>query len=233
MAEMEGDAQSESVRQMFARLASRYTLANCWMTWGQDVKWRREVIERAQLPAGGRLLDVGTGTGDLALEAVRRDRTLLVVGVDFTLKMMQVGRMRPKADHVYWVSTDALELPYASGNFDAVVSGYLLRNVKDVDQALGEQWRVLKAGGRLVCLDTTPPPQDFWHLPVRLYLEFVIPLIGGWVSGDKNAYRYLTESTQHFISVSELASYMHKVGFKQVGYRRFMGGTVAIHWGIK
>jgi demethylmenaquinone methyltransferase/2-methoxy-6-polyprenyl-1,4-benzoquinol methylase len=233
MAEITDDVKSKYVKQMFARLAGRYNLANRWMTWGQDAKWRREVIDRAQLTQGGRLLDVGTGTGDLALEAVRRDHALLVVGADFTLKMMQIGQMHPGADRIQWVSTDALELPYGSGIFDAVVSGYLLRNLNNVHRGLSEQWRVLKAGGRIVCLDTTPPPGDFWHLPVRLYLEFVIPILGGWVTGDKNAYRYLTESTQHFLSPCELGACMHEVGFKQVGFRRFMGGTMAIHWGIK
>ena len=218
---------------MFSRLAERYNLANRWMTWGQDGRWRREVIERAQLPTHGRLLDIGAGTGDLALEAIRQDRTLRVVAADFSPEMMIVGARRDGAGSICWVNNDALELPFGSGSFDAVVSGYLLRNVSDVKAALHEQYRVLKAGGRLVCLDTTPPPSDLWHRPVHLYLKWVIPMIGGWVSGDMQAYRYLTESTKRYITASSLAECLREVGFKEVGYRCFMGASMAIHWAIK
>jgi demethylmenaquinone methyltransferase/2-methoxy-6-polyprenyl-1,4-benzoquinol methylase len=225
--------RANNVRNMFAHLAVRYDLANRWMTWGQDVKWRREVISRVHLPKGGKLLDIGTGTGDLALEALRRDKQLLAVGADFTVQMISVGRNRQAGNSVIWLNTDALNLPFASESFNGVVSGYLLRNVVDVERALVEQYRVLKPGGHMVCLDTSPPPGDLWHFPVRLYLQLVIPLIGGLVAGDINTYRYLPESTKHFVSAPGLADCMSKVGFREVGFRKFMGGTTAIHWGIR
>lgn len=225
--------RAEYIKKMFARLADRYDRANRWMTWGQDIRWREEVIDRAQLPIGGRLLDIGTGTGELALEAIRRDKTLCVVGADFSPEMMHVGSKRENAGMIAWVNNDAHSLPYCPGSFDAVVSGYLLRNVSDVQAALKEQYRVLKEGGRMVCLDTTPPPGDIWHLPVRLYLRFMIPIIGGWVAGDRDAYCYLPESTIQFLSSPDLAEWMRRVGFQQVGFHRFMGGSMAIHWGVK
>jgi demethylmenaquinone methyltransferase/2-methoxy-6-polyprenyl-1,4-benzoquinol methylase len=233
MSELSGNDRTNFVRQMFARLARHYDLANRWMTWGQDVKWRREVILRAHLPVGGKLLDIGTGTGDLALEALRRDKQLLVVGADFTPEMMEVGRNRRDGKSVLWINTDALSLPHRSESFDAVVSGYLLRNLVDVERALTEQYRVLKPDGLLVCLDTTPPPKDLWHLPVRLYLQLVIPIIGGWVAGDIKTYRYLPESTNHFVRAPELAECMCKIGLREVGFRSFMGGSMAIHWGTR
>jgi demethylmenaquinone methyltransferase/2-methoxy-6-polyprenyl-1,4-benzoquinol methylase len=231
MSELSGNHRANDVRRMFARLASRYDIANRWMTWGQDVKWRREVIYRAHLPHGGRLLDVGTGTGDLALEALHQDEQLVIVGADFTPEMMRVGRNREAGKSVIWLNSDALNLPFKTGTFNAVVSGYLLRNVVDVERALVEQYRVLKPAGIIVCLDTTPPQKDLWHLPARLYLRLVIPFIGGWIAGDIKSYRYLPESTRHFVSASELAQVMYKVGFREVGFRSFMGGTMAIHWG--
>jgi demethylmenaquinone methyltransferase/2-methoxy-6-polyprenyl-1,4-benzoquinol methylase len=233
MAELTGKERAEFVRQMFARLARRYTRANHWMTWGQDGRWRREVIARAKLPLGGRLLDVGTGTGDLALEALRGDESLLVVGGDFTPQMMQAGRMRARAGAVRWVVNDALDLPYATGSFDAVVSGYLLRNVASLPGALAEQFRVLKPGGWWVCLETTPPPRDFWHWPVWFYLDYVIPNMGGLLTGDWAAYRYLPDTTRRFLSAPELVVDLGRAGFRQVGFRRFMGASMAIHWGIK
>jgi demethylmenaquinone methyltransferase/2-methoxy-6-polyprenyl-1,4-benzoquinol methylase len=233
MAQLTGRERAEYVKHLFTRVADRYSLANRWMTLGQDVKWRREVIARAALPPNGRLLDIGTGTGDLALEAVRQDETRLVVGGDFLPEMMRVGQSRPNAYLVHWVTNEALKLPFGSSCFDAVVSGYLLRNVIDLDGCLKEQLRVLKTGGRLVCLDTTPPPADFWHWPVRLYLQLIIPRVGGWVTGDKEAYRYLPESTARFLKATELAEHLHKVGLHEVGFRTFMGNSMAIHWGIK
>lgn len=233
MEELSVNSRSKYVRDMFASLAGHYDRANRWMTWGQDLKWRREVIDRAQLPKGGKLLDIGTGTGDLAIEAIHREETLLVVGADFTPEMMRIGRKREEAESICWVNNDALVLPYCSDTFDTVMSGYLLRNVSELQASLEEQYRVLKAGGKMVCLDTTPPPADIWHLPVRLYLRFVIPIIGGWAAGDKEAYRYLPESTSRFLTASELAECIRIAGFREVGFRCFMGGSMAIHWGVK
>lgn len=218
---------------MFTRIARRYDLVNRWMTWGQDLRWRREVLNLTTLPVGGRLLDVGTGTGDLVLKAWQQDKSLLAVGADFTPAMMHQGRLRPGGDSIQWVSSDALDLPFMEGSFDAVVSAYLLRNVVDVERSLTEQYRVLKHGCPVVCLDTTPPPGDFWHFPVRLYLRHIVPLIGKLIAGDIQAYEYLPQSTERFIGVEALASCMLRVGFRDVQFRRFMGGAMAIHWGVK
>ena len=233
MAQLSGRERAAYVKSMFAHLARTYDRANRWMTWGQDVRWRRQVIDLAHLPAGGRLLDIGTGTGELALEALRRDGSLLAVGGDFTLEMMRIGKARKGGELIRWLSTDALELPFLADSFDAVVSGYLVRNVSDVLQAWREQYRVLKPSGKVVCLDTTPPPKDGWHFPVWIYLRMIIPAIGQIVAGEAKAYRYLPESTQYFMRAEELLESMRMAGFKEVGFRRFMAGTMAIHWGYK
>jgi len=206
---------------------------NRLMTWGQDRRWRREVIDRAQLPPGGRLLDLGTGTGDLALEALRRDADLRVAAADFTLEMMHRGRTRPGGDSVRWAQADALALPFPDETFDAIVSGYLMRNVGDLSRAWTEQHRVLKPGGRLVCLDTTPPPPGWRGFPVRLYLRLVLPLLGWLIAGDRAAYTYLQSSTERFATAEELAASMQAAGFREVCFRRLMFATMAIHWGIK
>lgn len=103
----------------------------------------------------------------------------------------------------------------------------------DVSRALREQHRVLKSGGRMVCLDTTPLPDDIWHLPFRLYLRYIVPIIGLFIARDFKAYTYLPQSTQRFIPAGELAKCMVEIGFMEVHFRRFMGGSLAVHWGRK
>ncbi len=233
MTHLTGAERAAYVQSMFARIAGRYDLMNRLMTGGQDVGWRRQVIQLAQLPPGGKLLDLGTGTGDLAFEALRQQPALRATGGDFTLEMMRVGQTRPDGNRVHWAGTDALHLPFPEDAFDAVTSGYLMRNVIDVRRAWAEQYRVLKPGGRVVCLDTTPPPRNPLRPFVEFHLHVIIPTLGRLLTGDTDAYTYLPDSTENFLAAEKLGEHMAKAGFKDVQFRRLMFGTMAIHWGTK
>jgi demethylmenaquinone methyltransferase/2-methoxy-6-polyprenyl-1,4-benzoquinol methylase len=222
---------------MFSRIAPRYDLMNRLMTLGQDVRWRREVVRRAGLEPGSRILDLGAGTGDLAFEAARSSQECRPVAADFTLEMMLAGRNRiddnaPNSQRLLWTGADALNLPFPTGLFDAVVSGFLMRNVVDLPRALSEQGRVLKPGGRIIILDTTRPPENILSPFLRIHLDFVIPNLGQFVTGDGDAYRYLPQTTSSFLLAEELAGQLVQAGFHKVGFRRLMFGTVAIHWGM-
>jgi len=232
MAHLTGSERAHYVQGMFARIAHRYDLMNRLMTAGQDVRWREQVIRRAALPPGGCLLDLGAGTGDLAREALRQAPQSNAVAADFTLEMMLAGQNRPD-QRLTWAAADALCLPFSDEHFDAVVSGFLLRNVSDVPQALAEQRRVLKPGGRIVSLDTTRPPQNILTPFINLHLHTVIPALGRLIAGDAEAYTYLPDSTQSFLSAESLAEHLSLAGFREVGFLRKMFGTVAIHWGVK
>ena len=232
MAHLTGDERARYVQGMFTHIARRYDLMNRLMTAWQDVRWRGEVISRAALPASGRLLDLGAGTGDLARQALRQAPGSLPVAADFTLEMMRVGKTRPSLG-LEWAAADALCLPFSDESFDAVVSGFLLRNVSDILQALREQRRVLKPSGRMVALDTTQPPKNALAPLINLHLHTVIPTLGRLVAGDAEAYRYLPDSTENFLSAEGLAKLMQEAGFQGVGFRRLMLGTVAIHWGVR
>ena len=233
MSQLTGADRARFVQAMFGRIAGRYDLMNRLMTGGQDRRWRRLVLDRAQLPPGGRLLDLGTGTGDLALEALGRDGGLRAIGGDFTLEMMRVGRRRAGGSRVRWLGVDALNLALPDALFDAVTSGYLMRNVSDVGRALAEQFRVLKPGGRLVCLDTTPPPQNLLRPFINFHLHVIIPLLGRVVAGASDAYTYLPDSTERFLAAEQLAERISQAGFRDVRFRRLMFGTMAIHWATK
>ena len=230
MTRLTGKERAIYVQTMFARIAPHYDLMNRLMTGGQDVRWRKRVIELARLRPHSFLLDLGTGTGDLAREALIPFPEAKVIAADFTLEMMRVGQSRGSLN---FSSADALCLPFADSCFEAVVSGFLMRNVIDLQRALQEQYRVLKRGGRIVILDTTRPKKNILSPLIRLHMHVIIPILGGLVTGSRKAYRYLPESTEKFVTAEELVSRMAAAGFQKIGYQRLMFGTIAIHWGNK
>lgn len=235
MTHLSGEERADYVRGMFDRIAGRYNLMNRIMTGGQDGRWRRFAVDQAQLPHQGALLDLATGTGDIAFETLKKRPAAQVFGADFALRMMQVGQQTQHGDKVDWTGADAMRLPYADESFDAVVSGYLLRNVADIPKALAEQRRVLKPGGRIVVLDTSPPPKNLLRPLIMLHLRYGIPLLGRLLAGKRaaDAYRYLPQSTQVFKTPAELAALVEAAGFCDVQFKTFMFGAMAVHWGVK
>lgn len=236
MAQLEGQERSEYVQAMFERIAGRYDLINRIISGGQDMKWRRFAVNATALPPDGRLLDIAAGTGDIAFEALRRSPAAEVIGADFAVGMMRVGQRRlPFGERVRWAGADALRLPFADGYFDAVASAYLMRNVTDIPRALEEQRRVLKPGGKIVFLDTAPPPDNGLKPLIMLHLKYGIPLVGRVVGGKAaaDAYRYLPETTDAFKTPAELARLLDGAGFQSVQYQTFMFATMAVHWGTK
>lgn len=233
MANLSGNERSRYVRRMFGRIAPRYDLLNRLMTGGQDVRCRREAVDGLQISPGFRVLDAGAGTGDIAFEARRRLPGGRVVAADLTYEMMALGKRKAGGDDVDWVLADALQLPFAEGVFDGVISGYLLRNVPDVPAALAEQQRVLAPGGRMVSLDTTPPRQNLLKPFIDFYMQRVIPLLGRLITGDTAAYTYLPDTTANFIPAEKLAGLMEGAGFSEVSFVRRLFGVMAIHRGQK
>jgi demethylmenaquinone methyltransferase/2-methoxy-6-polyprenyl-1,4-benzoquinol methylase len=218
---------------MFARIAGRYDLMNRLMTFGQDVRWRRLVIQEAQLPDGGKLLDIATGTGEIAQEGLRQQPDILAVGGDFVLEMMQVGRQNSDRRGIHWVAADTLTLPFPNEVFDAVTSGFLMRNVVDVPGAFREQARVTRPGGRIVVLESSPPKKNILRPFIRFHLNNIIPALGTIITGEAEAYRYLPDSTQQFQEPESLAAIMRQAGLENVRYNLYMFGTIAIHVGQK
>lgn len=236
MAHLTGKDRSQYVQGMFDRIAERYNIMNRIMTGGQDMKWRRFVVEQAQLPANGKLLDLATGTGDIAFEALKQTPSAHVIGADFALQMMIVGQRDPQyGTQVGWAGADALHLPFPDETFDAVVSGYLVRNVIDIPRTLDEQLRILKPNGRIVILDTSPPPNNLLKPFILIHLKYIIPLLGRIIGGKSasDAYTYLPDSTQKFKTPQQLAKLIEQAGFRDVQFKSLMFGTMAVHWGVK
>lgn len=227
-----GGSKAERVQAMFARLVPRYDLMNTVMTGGLHHYWRRAAVRAAQ-PVGQQVLDVGTGTGDLALE-LGRAGARRVVGVDFCEPMLAEARRKARSRQVDSIVSflvgDALRLPFPDQTFDCVANGFLLRNVADLAGALAEFTRVLKPGGRLVCLEITHPPRAFAPF-FNLYFRSVVPLLGAAITGEAAAYRYLPASLGPLPDVQGLARLLAQVGLVDVRARRLTPGTVALHVG--
>ena len=227
-------ARAAEVRSMFSQIVPRYDLMSRLMTGGMDGRWRRRAV-RAALDGtgarGGVVLDLGTGTGDLARD-LRRAGVARVVASDFARPMLVAGRRKPDLTDdgaVHWLLGDALHLPFADDCFDAVTSGFLLRNLTDLPAAFAEMLRVLRPGGRLVALDMTHPPPGAWGALTRFGVERVVTPAAGWASGRRSAYHYLRRSLEGHPDADSMVALLRAAGAAEAGYERMGLGAVALH----
>jgi demethylmenaquinone methyltransferase/2-methoxy-6-polyprenyl-1,4-benzoquinol methylase len=224
------------VREMFARIAPRYDTANRVLTAGMDERWRKRAIARLAPAHGGRVLDLCCGTGDVVFHLLRTDPTLRVTGIDFCAPMLDGARARAPREargEATFVEGDVMALPFADASFDGATMGFSLRNVVDIDRVLAEILRVLKPGARFVNLDVSKAPNRLWKRLFDLYFYGVVPLVGGIVGGSRAAYTYLPNSLTNHPNADELRARFDRAGFADTGYERLMGGSIAIHYGIK
>jgi demethylmenaquinone methyltransferase/2-methoxy-6-polyprenyl-1,4-benzoquinol methylase len=221
--------QPERVRDMFDRISPSYDRMNLLMSMGRDGRWRRLGVRASRAQPGDAALDVCCGTGDFAVELRRAvGPSGRVVGLDFSPQMLEVARRKCSA--VEWQQGDALALPFADGEFAAACVGFGVRNLSDHRRGFAEMARVVRPGGRVVCLEMSTPPA-----PIRpfsqLWTDHGVPVLGRIVAHDPEAYRYLPASVHRFPSAPELAEIMREAGLVDVGYRRLMMGVVALHVG--
>jgi demethylmenaquinone methyltransferase/2-methoxy-6-polyprenyl-1,4-benzoquinol methylase len=219
------------VRAMFDRIAGFYDLMNSVMTAGLHHRWRARAADLAALEPGDNALDVACGTGDLAIELARRVGTRgEVIGSDFAEEMLE--RARAKAPELVWEWGNALELPYASGRFDAATVGFGARNFSDLDRGLAEMTRVVKPGGRVVVLEITTPRRPPLSTFYRVWFDRVVPLIGR-LTGEQEAYTYLPSSVRRFPGPEGLAAAMQRAGLSEIRWVLTAGGIIALHVGTK
>jgi demethylmenaquinone methyltransferase/2-methoxy-6-polyprenyl-1,4-benzoquinol methylase len=219
------------VRAMFDRIAGFYDLMNSVMTAGLHHRWRARAADLAALGPGESALDVACGTGDLAIELARRVGTGgEVIGSDFAEEMLE--RARAKDPGLIWEWGNALELPYASGRFDAATVGFGARNFSDLDRGLAEVTRVVKPGGRVVVLEITSPRKPPLSTFYRVWFDHVVPLIGR-LTGEQEAYTYLPSSVRRFPGPEGLAAAMERAGLGDIRWVLTAGGIIALHVGTK
>ena len=219
------------VRRLFATIADRYDFITGFLSYGQDRRWKRRLIELARLSETDRVLDLACGTGDLLFAAIPPARS--GVGLDVTHRMLQLARQRRSDPRAPVVVGDMLALPFGDDRFTVVTTGYGLRNVPDLDQALREIHRVLAPGGRLLSLDFNRPDNAFVRSAYHAYLTLVGSLLGFALHGDPDTYRYIPESIRSYPGAKAVAALMTHFGFVDVRVIPVLGGLMAIHIGIK
>lgn len=211
---------------MFDRIAPRYDLLNSVLSFGADARWRRVAARRARLGPGSSALDIACGSGKLTRELCRRAPGGLVVGLDFSSRML--GLAARQAEGAVYVRGDGLHLPFPDAAFQAVTVAFGLRNFVDPELALREMLRVLKPGGRALVLEFVRPRPGVVGRAYRAYLRWGLPRVGGLLSGDPTAYRYLSQSVDSYRSASELVEMARSAGWREVGVRLLTLGTVAL-----
>jgi demethylmenaquinone methyltransferase/2-methoxy-6-polyprenyl-1,4-benzoquinol methylase len=231
------DERGVAVERMFSAIAPRYDFLNRLLSAGRDRVWRREAVAATGLPPKGTLLDVCTGTADMALEAARQFPDARIVGVDFSRPMITLGMSKVErarlTERVRLQVAPAEALPFLDESFDAATIAFGLRNLPDRHRGLREMCRVLKPGGRAVVLEFTTPPNLVFRQVYLWYFHHMLPWIGRMVSGHPSAYSYLPASVADFPSPDGLAAWMREAGFREVSYRMLTAGIVTIHVGQK
>lgn len=229
-----GSARAERVNALFRSIARRYDRINDVQSFGLHRAWKRRVVELASVGPGRSALDVCCGTGDITeLLAARGARA---TGLDFTAEMLDVARERLRNRHELkcdYVRGDAMALPFADGEFDAVTVGYGLRNLSDWKLGLREMRRVARPGGRLVVIDFGKPDNAPWRTLYFGYLELAVPLFGLVFCGNARAYAYILESLKHFPAQHGVAAELEALGCRDVRTVPLLGGAMAINYAVK
>jgi len=223
------DERRARIRRVFSGVAARYDLMNDLMSFGLHRLWKRSLVAAVAARDGETIVDLAGGTGDVAAKLAGPDRRVAVC--DPSVNMMAEGRKR-HLPFVNWIAGEAEAMPFADASIDCVTISFGIRNVTRLRDALAEMHRVLKPGGRLLCLEFSRP--QAWLKPFYDLFSFqVIPRLGAMVAQQPEAYAYLVESIRRFPDQQELAGLFSQAGFAAVRYRNFSFGIVCLHIGVK
>jgi demethylmenaquinone methyltransferase/2-methoxy-6-polyprenyl-1,4-benzoquinol methylase len=221
----------------FSAIATRYDLSNHLLSLNVDKRWRRKLVRCAGAERGKKILDVCTGTGDVAIRFAQNDEMGEIVGIDLSEEMLRIARRKALSNgfsrRIRLSQADAFNLPFDDGYFDVVTIAFGLRNIGHHAKGISEMMRVLKEGGRLLILEFSPPRGDLFGVCYRLYLNSVFPVVGGIITGSAKSYRLLSTSIAGFPMPEVIQGLMEREGLKEVRFKKLTGGIAYIHTGEK
>lgn len=230
-------SKKEQVSKMFDNIAPKYDLLNRVLSLGIDTIWRKKMIDKIQSLNPKQILDVATGTGDVALEAQKRLTPEFITGVDISHEMLEVGRekIRKKglSDTIRLDLGDSEDLPYEDNSFDAVTVAFGVRNFENLEKGMREMNRVLRPGGKLVVLEFSRPTVFPFKQGYNFYFKNILPTIGKLTSKDQRAYTYLYESVQAFPDGEDFLAVMNKTGYSKPDLERLTLGICTLYTGVK
>ena len=229
------------LKDFYSNIYATYDRVNRIFTFGRDVAWRRMAVDACLQSDPGSVLDVCTGTGDFILEVARqtakRDRTVILTGYDFSGAMLQEARrkrdlLKTKNAEIDFIEGDVDQMPFEDNRFDAMGITFGIRNLvyenSNAERHLQELYRVLRPGGRFIILESSKPENRFWRLFNNIYLQFILPILGGILTGNLKAYRYLAKSSRNYYSVREMWDILEGTGFRMRGGRSLFLGSVML-----
>lgn len=227
-----------AVQRMFDRIARRYDLLNRLISLRLDTRWRYHAVRSVSHGNRPLILDLGAGTGDLTFTAAKTARGKgCFIGLDFSPRMLSLAQNKkkrvPHGEATHFVLGSALVVPFRDAVFDGIMTAFVLRNVSDLALFFGNAFRILKPGGQIASLDMFPPAGCLFSLMYGVYFYHLVPWVGGLISGDRGAYKYLSDSVKQFHSPERISETMRECGFERVTVRRFLSGAVCLHVGAK
>ncbi|MEY8001250.1 bifunctional demethylmenaquinone methyltransferase/2-methoxy-6-polyprenyl-1,4-benzoquinol methylase UbiE [Clostridium sp. Mt-5] len=231
-------SEKSNVESIFSSIAEKYDILNTILTLNIDSFWRKKAVNISNMKKNSRVLDLCCGTGKMIYYACKRvGRDTEVIGLDFNKAMLDVGykRLNKNMNNYKYklLKGDVQELPFENYSFDCVTIAFGLRNIPNKTKALSEIYRVLKPGGRVICLELSTPQMPIFRQIYGLYFNNILPIIGYIGSGNKIAYSYLRDSVNNFMTKAELKYTFESIGFHEVNYKSLSGGIASIHYGTK
>lgn len=231
--------KEKNVQEMFSSIAEKYDLNNTLLSLGIHTYWKRRVVQAARIPEKGVILDIASGTGDIAIKLARKGKAgTKVISSDLNLEMLKVAAEKIKkkgmSEKVSVVQGNAEKMQFQDNAIDLITVGFGVRNFNNLQAGLHEIYRILKPGGQFICLEFSKPTGFFWRKIYDFYSFIFLPRIGQWVSKDQTGvYQYLPDSIRKFPDQEAFKEMMAREGFRNIDYRNLTGGIVAIHVGFK